>query len=128
MRVVYSPRMDQATRDAFAKLTHTVERGFAAVAEDIASVRTELKADIASVRTELKAEIASVRTELKADIAVLGEHVASIEGDLRSFRRDLNDLADKVDNIAGFRKEIDHALDRIVAIEKHLGISRQIAA
>ena len=34
--VLYFLYMDQATKEAFAKLTQTVERGFAAVAEDIA--------------------------------------------------------------------------------------------
>jgi hypothetical protein len=28
-------------------------------------------------------------------------------------------------NVIGYRKEIDHALERIAAIEKHLGISPQ---
>jgi hypothetical protein len=40
----------------------------------------------------------------------------------------LEDLRTKVDNITGYRKEIDHALERIASIEKHLGISRKIAA
>jgi hypothetical protein len=30
--------------------------------------------------------------------------------------------------VSGFRKEVDRALERIAAIEKHLGIDRQIAA
>lgn len=63
----------------------------------------------------------------KADIAALGEQVASIERDLTTIRRDLNDLADKVDNISGFRKEIDHAL-RIATMENHLGIAKQHTA
>ena len=77
---------------------------------------------------ELKAEIASVKTELKSDIVALGYQVASIERDLKQIRRDLYELSDVVGNIAGYRKEIDHALERIAAIEKHLGIERKIAA
>jgi hypothetical protein len=34
--------MDHATREAFAALTQTVERGFAAVAEDIADIRARM--------------------------------------------------------------------------------------
>jgi hypothetical protein len=34
----------------------------------------------------------------------------------------------KVENILGYRKEIDHALERIAAIEKHLGLDRKISA
>jgi hypothetical protein len=39
---------------------------------------------------------------------------------LISIRRDLDDLRERVANVSGFRKEIDHALERIAAIEKHL--------
>jgi len=35
---------------------------------------------------------------------------------------------EEVENIAEYRKEIDHALDRIAAIEKHPGINKKIAA
>jgi predicted phage-related endonuclease len=86
------------------------------------------KDDLAALRTELKSDIASVRTELKADIAALAEQVAGIERDLKTIRRDLDDLMEKVENITGYRKEIDHALERIAAIEKHLGITKRIAA
>jgi|HubBroStandDraft_6_1064221.scaffolds.fasta_scaffold153820_2 chromosome segregation ATPase len=75
-----------------------------------------------------KDDLAAIRTELKADIATLGEQVAGIERDLKTIRRDLDDLMEKVENITGYRKEIDHAFDRIAAIEKHLGISSRAAA
>ncbi len=67
-------------------------------------------------------------TATKADIAALGDQIASIERDLKQIRRDLYELADKADNILGYRKEIDHALERIAAIERHLGINRKTAA
>jgi septation ring formation regulator EzrA len=73
-------------------------------------------------------EISGAYLATKADIAALGEQVASIEGDLKSIRRDLNDLADKVDNISGYRREIDHALERIAEIESHLGIAKRSTA
>ena len=47
---------------------------------------------------------------------------------LKSIRRDLDDLREKVENVSGFQKEIDHALERIAAIEKHLGLDKKIAA
>jgi hypothetical protein len=47
---------------------------------------------------------------------------------LISIRRDLDDLRERVANVSGFRKEIDHALERIAAIEKHLGIDKKMAA
>jgi hypothetical protein len=37
-------------------------------------------------------------------------------------------LKEKVEMVSGFREEIGRALERIAAIEKHLGIDRQIAA
>lgn len=39
-------------------------------------------------------------------------------------RRDLDDLYERVKNITGYRKEIDHAFERIAAIEKHLGLKK----
>ena len=88
------------------------------------------KDDLAEIRAELKADIADIRTTMatKADLVALAEQVAGIERDLKTIRRDLNDLMEKVENITGYRKEIDHAFDRIAAIEKHLGIGRKIAA
>ena len=43
------------------------------------------------------------------------------------FRIELDDLREKVDNMLGYRKKIDHALDRIAAIEKRLEIDTKIA-
>jgi hypothetical protein len=122
--VVYSPNMAaenpnkkrKATLDAilstvergFADLEGKMERGFAAVAEDI---------------TDIKSKMAT-----KDDIANLGGQLTSVERELKSIRRDLDDLREKVENVSGFQKEIDHALERIAAIEKHLGINKKIAA
>jgi hypothetical protein len=64
----------------------------------------------------------------KEDIANLAGQLTSVERELKSIRRDLDDLREKVENVTGFQKEIDHALERIAAIEKHLGINKKIAA
>ena len=64
----------------------------------------------------------------KDDIANLGEQLTSVERELKSIRRDLDDLREKVENVSGFQNEIDHALERIAAIEKHLGLDKKIAA
>jgi predicted RNase H-like nuclease (RuvC/YqgF family) len=85
-----------------------MERGFAAVADDI---------------TDIKSKMAT-----KGDIANLGGQLTSVERELKSIRRDLDDLREKVENVSGFQKEIDHALERIAAIEKHLGLDKKIAA
>jgi septation ring formation regulator EzrA len=64
----------------------------------------------------------------REDIANLAGQLTSVERELKSIRRDLDDLREKVENVTGFQKEIDHALERIAAIEKHLGINKKIAA
>jgi hypothetical protein len=82
----------------------------------------------ADVRAVVKDEVSAAKLATKADLIAVSEQVAGIERDLKTIRRDLSDLMERVENISGYRKEIDHALERIAAIEKHLGISRKIAA
>ena len=64
----------------------------------------------------------------KGDIGTLAGQLTNIERELNAIRHDLDDLREKVENVIGFQKEIDHALERIAAIEKHLGINKKIAA
>jgi predicted nucleic acid-binding Zn-ribbon protein len=80
----------KATLDS---ILSTVERGFTAVTDDIADLKTELKSDISGIMEEL------------ADI-----------------KRRLNEIESAIEDHAGHSKEIDHALERIAAIERHLGI------
>jgi hypothetical protein len=68
------------------------------------------------------------RMATKEDIANVLVRLTSVERELKSIRRDLDDLREKIENVTGFQKEIDHALERIAAIEKHLGINKKIAA
>ena len=65
----------------------------------------------------------------KEDVrAIVSEELRPIRAELADIRRDLDDLRSRVANIIGYGKEIDHALERIAAIEKHLGIERRIVA
>jgi chromosome segregation ATPase len=99
-----------------------IERGFAAVASDIADLRKDMAT---------KDDIADVKSTLSDHTRILNDHtreLATIRSELKSIRDELDDLAEKVENVIGFRKEIDHALERIAAIEKHLGINKKIAA
>jgi hypothetical protein len=65
----------------------------------------------------------------KADMhAIVPEELAPIRSELKSIRSDLDDLMEKFENVPGYRKEIDHALERIAAIEKHVGLNKKIAA
>ena len=70
-----------------------------------------------------------VREMIREEVPeIVREETKDIRAELTSIRRDLEALTGKVDNIVGLPKEIDHALERIAAIEKLLGIERKIAA
>ena len=61
----------------------------------------------------------------KDDIARLDTKIDRLE---ISITRELDGIKQQLANVIGFGKEIDHALERIAAIEKHLGINQKIAA
>lgn len=71
-------------------------------------------------------------TEIKTAVAKLHGDVQSGFRDLRSelkdIRQRLDALESAVQNISGYAKEIDHLMERISAIEKHLGLRTSIAA
>jgi hypothetical protein len=67
-------------------------------------------------RKEDVAQIHTILNQHTSMLGPLGTQVASMEHELKSIRRELNDLAEKVENVSGFRNEIDHALTRIAAI------------
>jgi hypothetical protein len=94
-------------------LTRLVEKGFAALADDIAHRPTN-------------SSVAGIVENVVGPL--LDKKLASLMTELASIRRDLEDLRAKVENVIEYRKEIDHALERIAAIEKHIGIERKIAA
>ena len=83
-----------------------MDRGFASVADDIADLRTDLKGDVARV----------------------GEQLTSIEAELRGINHRLDLLEEQVGGLKGFSKEIDELRNRVKEIERHLGISKKIAA
>jgi chromosome segregation ATPase len=62
-----------------------------------------------------KDDLQAFRTETEENFRTLRTEIAEI-------RRDLDDLREKVENVSGFRHEIDHALERIGKIEKHIGL------
>jgi hypothetical protein len=56
------------------------------------------------------------------------EGFANIQVELKGIRLRLDALEVATQNVSGFAKEIDHLLQRVGAIEKHLGIRHNIAA
>ncbi len=86
---------------------------------------TELGAMLTHVVNHMatKEDVADIRATMatKNDLA----HILS---ELKALRDNLDALREQVENITGYRKEIDHALNRIAAIERHLGVDRKTAA
>ena len=58
----------------------------------------------------------------KSEGADLKKDVQAVRAELKDIRSELEDVGEKVENISGYRKEIDHALERIKVIERHLKI------
>ena len=48
--------------------------------------------------------------------------------ELADIKQRLKDVEAAVEDHAGHSKEIDHALERVAGIEKHLGLDKKIAA
>ena len=48
--------------------------------------------------------------------------LAEIKRDLAGVRKEVERLSEKLRNVEGYGKEINHAFTRIAAIEKHLGL------
>src|ERR1700674_6023248 len=75
----------------------------------------------------------ATKDEVRKIVADEVKHLATkedtrrIEREVKSIRDDLEVLDKKVQNVIGYGKEIDHALERIAAIEKHLGLNKKIA-
>ncbi len=120
MVALYSPRMDQATKDAFAALTQTVERGFAAAASDVAVTNEKID----TLRAEMMDQFEHVDVQFRAN----RDRLQEIASELAAIERRLHRLEEQGASNAGFAREIDHALERIAAIEKHLKIDKKIAA
>ncbi len=79
-----------------------------------------IKADLENVATK-----DDVRGIIRDEVSqIVREEISDIRAELTSIRRDLEALTDKIDNIVGLPKEFDQALERIAAIERHLGLKK----
>jgi hypothetical protein len=109
--------MDKDTKEIVDTLNLILTR--MATKDDIVNMAT--KDDIAELRSELKGDIAALRNEMQ-------EGFASIRTELRDIRHRLEALEEVARNSAGLTKEIDHLMERVRVIEKHLDIQHKIAA
>jgi hypothetical protein len=73
--------------------------------------------------TALAEDVADVRKTMATR-----EDIAGIMAELADIKRRLKDVEAAVEDHGGHSKEIDHAFERIAAIEKHLGINKRTAA
>ncbi|MBI5469999.1 hypothetical protein HY968_01595 [Candidatus Kaiserbacteria bacterium] len=96
----------QEMKKGFSLVNQNIERGFAAVAEDIAELRTESRGDVIS----------------------LMEKLISIEAEIRDIKRKLDSLEEQAQGMKGYAKEIDELRDRIREIERHIGLKKKALA
>ena len=77
------------------------------------------KDDLVELRMELKTEIAEFRDEVRNDLH-------NIKNELAQINARLEQLEENYRNLKGVTKEIDELRERMVAIEKHLGLHHRI--
>lgn len=84
-----------------------------------------IKEEGEDIRAEIRNEIGGLQKKVDAGFARIDHELREIHSELTAIRRDLDDLRREVENISGYRREIDHALERIAQIEKHLGLDKK---
>ena len=72
-------------------------------------------------RMATKDDLNALRTEFEEFREETRENFASLRAELRDIRQRLDALEELARNSAGLTKEIDHLMERLCAIEKHLG-------
>ncbi len=81
-----------------------------------------IKDESEDIRTELGGKIDALGKKVDSGFARVDQELASIRAELRSIRTDIAALQVSVGQHEGYTKEIDHILQRVAAIEKHVGI------
>lgn len=91
------------------KLAVAVERGFSAMADDLAEVKGDL-------------------VDVKGGLREVNIRLSSIESELRDIKRRLDLLEESVEGMKGYATEIDELRGRIKVIEQQLKIRHKVAA
>jgi hypothetical protein len=89
------------------------------------------KDEIAGVKGEIrdpKAEMLDEFEDVDTRFSANHDQLRDISSEIAVIHRRVERLAELGASNAGFAREIDHALERIAAIEKHLGLDKKIAA
>ncbi len=108
------PYMDKNTKDILETLTFIKDR--MATKDDVRDI----------IREEVPPMIEAAIQ--KTVPSLIEEALRPVFHELHAIRDDLDDLRHRVKDMAGYRKEIDYAFERIAAIERHLGIDRKQVA
>ena len=102
--------MSKKTKMTLDRLANIVERGFAAVADDMSQLAT---ADTVS------------KLATKEDVNQLGKQLYSIEQELKDIKRRLMTLEDELGSAnKRYKQEIEELWRHVVAIEKRLKMQR----
>lgn len=107
-----------------AKQVRKKETGFDKLARLIKSESDDIREHMAT-KEDLKrfATKEDVRVIINETVpGIIDEKLQPIINELVSIRKELLDLRRRAENNAGLTKEIDHGLERIGAIERHLGL------
>jgi hypothetical protein len=54
------------------------------------------------------------------------QELSDVRSEIRSLRRDVEHLHDRLAEIGGYAKEIDVLMDRVSRVEAHLGLNQEI--
>jgi hypothetical protein len=115
------------------RLTHLVEKGFGAVAHDIADIRANMasKDDVRAIINKQVPPI--VRHEIAELVpSIVAHELKPLRQQLQQDIEGINDRLDTLEalyaNLRGVTKEIDDLRGQVRTIQKHLGLNTEIAA
>ena len=93
------------------------------------ATKEEMASGFASIRKEMatKEEMADGFAGIRREMATKDD-IAGIRTELADIKQRLKAVETAVGNHSGFSKEIDHAFERIAAIEKHLALKQKARA
>jgi hypothetical protein len=77
---------------------------------------------------DLRMEMIDQFEHVEKQFETTHHQLRDVSAELAVIHRRVERLEEQGASHAGFSKEIDHLLTRVVAIEKHLGIDKRIAA